>query len=103
MSLSLHVVAGEMLSVAELFLEQDMHPTVIIAAYRKALDDIITLLRDKIRCVCVCVCVCGVCVCDGVCVMVCVCVCSVKVDMDDHQELMKIVGSTIGTKFIKKW
>ena len=42
-------VAGEMLSVAEVFLEQEMHPTIIIAAYRKALDDIVTLLKDKIR------------------------------------------------------
>lgn len=40
--------AGEMLSVAEHFLEQQMHPTVIIGAYRKALDDMIHVLK-KIR------------------------------------------------------
>lgn len=40
--------AGEMLSVAEHFLEQQMHPTVVISAYRKALDDMISTLK-KIR------------------------------------------------------
>lgn len=34
-----------MLSVAEHFLEQQMHPTVIIWAYRKALDDMISILK----------------------------------------------------------
>lgn len=38
-------LAGEMLSVAEHFLEQQMHPTVIIGAYRKALDDMISILK----------------------------------------------------------
>ena len=37
-----------MLSVAEHFLEQQMHPTVVISAYRKALDDMISTLK-KIR------------------------------------------------------
>lgn len=41
-------LAGEMLSVAEHFLEQQMHPTVVISAYRKALDDMISTLK-KIR------------------------------------------------------
>lgn len=39
-------LAGEMLSVAEHFLEQQMHPTVIIWAYRKALDDMISILKQ---------------------------------------------------------
>lgn len=41
--------AGEVLSVATPFLEQKMHPTIIIQAFRMALDDIITLCRDKLR------------------------------------------------------
>ena len=41
--------AGEMLSVAETFLKQQMHPTVIIAAYRQALDDMVTFTKDRIR------------------------------------------------------
>lgn len=35
-----------MLSVAEQFLEQQMHPTVIISAYRHALDDMLDMLKD---------------------------------------------------------
>ncbi len=42
-------VAGEMLSMAEVFLEQQIHPTVIISAYRQALDDIVTITKEKIR------------------------------------------------------
>lgn len=40
---------GEMLSVAEPFLQQQMHPTVIISAFRQALEDLVEILRDKIR------------------------------------------------------
>lgn len=43
------VLAGEMLAVGEQFLEEQMHPTVIIGAYRQALEDMITVLEDKIR------------------------------------------------------
>ncbi|EEC01318.1 chaperonin complex component, TCP-1 gamma subunit, putative [Ixodes scapularis] len=46
---SVIILAGELLSAALPFLEQNMHPTVIIAAYRQALEDIVTLLKDKIR------------------------------------------------------
>lgn len=35
-----------MLSVAEQFLEQQMHPTVIISAYRRALDDMLETLKE---------------------------------------------------------
>ena len=35
-----------MMSAAQQFLEQKMHPTVIIAAYRKALDDMQDLLTQ---------------------------------------------------------
>lgn len=73
---SVIILAGEMLSVAEQFLEQQMHPTVIISAYRQALDDIVTIIRDEL---------------------------SVKVNVDDKEQMKKIVKSTIGTKFIKKW
>lgn len=38
--------AGELLSVAEQFLEQQMHPTVVISAYRQALDDILEALKE---------------------------------------------------------
>lgn len=38
-----------MLSVAEPFLEQQMHPTVIISAFRLALEDLLEVLKSKIR------------------------------------------------------
>uniref|UniRef100_A0A8C5FCE2 T-complex protein 1 subunit gamma n=1 Tax=Gadus morhua TaxID=8049 RepID=A0A8C5FCE2_GADMO len=43
---SVIILAGEMLSVAEQFLEQQMHPTVIIGAYRHALEDMLEALRE---------------------------------------------------------
>lgn len=44
-----HFLGGEMLAVAEPFLQQQMHPTVIISAFRQALEDLVEILRDKIR------------------------------------------------------
>lgn len=45
-----YVSAGEFMQCAEQFLEQKMHPTVIIAAFRKALDDMQDIL-ENLRCV----------------------------------------------------
>lgn len=45
---SVIVLAGEMLAAAEQFLEQQMHPTVIIREYKKALEDIITLVEGPL-------------------------------------------------------
>lgn len=73
---SVIILAGEMLSVAEQFLTQQMHPTVIISAYRQALEDMVDLLRDKV---------------------------SVPVDTNNRKEMLKIVNSCVGTKFISKW
>lgn len=49
---SVIVLAGEMLSISEQFLEQQMHPTVIIRAYRQALEDMVRILEDKVWLVC---------------------------------------------------
>lgn len=37
--IDLIVLAGEMLSAAEPFLERKMHPTVVVSAFRKALEE----------------------------------------------------------------
>lgn len=37
-----------MLAAAEQFLEQQMHPTVIIRQYKQALEDMITLLEGPL-------------------------------------------------------
>ncbi|KAH9513230.1 T-complex protein 1 subunit gamma [Bulinus truncatus] len=73
---SVIILAGEVLSVAELFIHQQMHPTLIIAAYRQALEDILEDLKNKI---------------------------AVPVDITNSEEMLKIVKSCLGTKFISKW
>ncbi len=45
-------IAGEMMAVAEPFLEQQMHPTVIISAYKQAMEDMVQIMKDKCRFVC---------------------------------------------------
>lgn len=65
-----------MMSVAEQFLADQMHPTVIIGAYRQAMDDMLEILRDQI---------------------------SVPVDVENREEMLKIVRSSVGTKFVHHW
>ncbi|KAK1876092.1 T-complex protein 1 subunit gamma [Dissostichus eleginoides] len=64
-----------MLSVAEQFLEQQMHPTVVISAYRQALDDILEALKEI----------------------------STPVDTSDRSMMLKIVHSAINTKALSRW
>ncbi|GFS25331.1 T-complex protein 1 subunit gamma [Elysia marginata] len=73
---SVIILAGEVLSVAEQFIHQQMHPTIIIAAYRQALEDVIYDLKNKI---------------------------ATPVDVNNKEEMIKIVKSCLGTKFISKW
>merc|ERR1719473_867837 len=73
---SVIVLAGEMLKVAEPFFEEKMHPTVIIAAYLRALDDAVKILENEI---------------------------STPIDLTDDAKMMEIVKSCIGTKLIKEW
>ncbi|XP_061752645.1 T-complex protein 1 subunit gamma [Nerophis ophidion] len=72
---SVIILAGEMLAVAEQFLEQQMHPTVIISAYRRALDDMLATLKEL----------------------------SVPVDTADRSMMLKIVHSAINTKALSRW
>ncbi|KAB1261059.1 T-complex protein 1 subunit gamma [Camelus dromedarius] len=72
---SVIILAGEMLSVAEHFLEQQMHPTVVISAYRKALDDMISTLK-KI---------------------------STPVDTSNRDMMLNIINSSITTKVLSRW
>ena len=89
--------AGEMLSVAQPFLEQQMHPTVIIRAFRQALEDILAVTKEKIRWVWpqppAAVVILGWPLPP----------CSVPVDTTSVDQLKKIVSSSIGTKFVRKW
>lgn len=73
---SVIVLAAEMLSVSQQFLEEKMHPTVIIKAYREALEHAAELLRDKV---------------------------ATPIDLNDQEHIKKVIQSCIGTKFIAKW
>uniref|UniRef100_A0A8C1KFU6 T-complex protein 1 subunit gamma n=1 Tax=Cyprinus carpio TaxID=7962 RepID=A0A8C1KFU6_CYPCA len=72
---SVIILAGEMLSVAEQFLEQQMHPTVVIGAYRQALDDMLNILKDV----------------------------STPVDVNNRDMMLKIINSAINTKALSRW
>lgn len=72
---SVIILAGELLAVSEQFLEQQMHPTVIISAYRKALDDMVTVLKEI----------------------------STPVDVNNREMMLKIINSAINTKVINLW
>jgi T-complex protein 1 subunit gamma len=72
---SVIILAGEVLSVVEAFLEKDIHPTVIVGAYFRALEDICEMVKDL----------------------------GVPINLEDDKDLTKIVASCIGTKFASKW
>ncbi|XP_028819299.1 T-complex protein 1 subunit gamma-like [Denticeps clupeoides] len=72
---SVIILAGEMLAVAEHFLEEQMHPTVVIRAYRQALDDILSVLEDL----------------------------STPVDVNDRKMMLRIIHSAINTKVVSRW
>ncbi|XP_057340333.1 T-complex protein 1 subunit gamma-like [Microplitis mediator] len=73
---SVTVLAGESLARADAFLERRMRPTIIIRAYREALENMFEILQDKI---------------------------SVEFDCNDRNKLVEVVKSCAGTKFIECW
>ncbi|KAK0395931.1 hypothetical protein QR680_001493 [Steinernema hermaphroditum] len=73
---SVIVLAGEMMAVSQTFLQQNIHPTVIIQAYRQALDDMIGLAETKF---------------------------SKTIDPKNRDEIAVVVRSCLGTKMMSKW
>merc|ERR1712055_1041125 len=73
---SVIILAAEVLGVSHQFLEEKMHPTVIIQAYRQALEDAASILRDTV---------------------------ATPIDMGDKVAVRKVIQSCVGTKFIAKW
>ena len=63
------------MSAVEGFLEREIHPTVIVNAYFKALDEIIRITESL----------------------------GEPIDIENEKDLQKIVSSCIGTKFSSKW
>lgn len=70
------VLAGEILASAQQFLDQKMHPTVVIRAYRQALEDIIAILQDEV---------------------------SMSIDLNNTEQVREVIKSCIGTKFMSTW
>lgn len=72
---SVIILAGEVLAAVEGFLEKDIHPTVIVNAYFRALEEIVKITNEL----------------------------GVPINLENDEDLTKIVQSAIGTKFSSKW
>jgi T-complex protein 1 subunit gamma len=64
-----------MLSAAEPFLERNLHPTVVIRGYVRALEDAVAII-DEI---------------------------AFPINTEDRSQMLKIVNSCIGTKFTQRF
>lgn len=67
--------AGEMLQVSEPFLEKQIHPTVVIRGFFKALEDATNFLDQF----------------------------AVKLDPNSRADMLKVVRSCLSTKFVNRW
>jgi len=72
---SVIILAGEMLSIAEPFLMKDYHPTILVQAYYRALEEAIRIADDI----------------------------SIDIDINNSSEISNIIKSCLGTKFASKW
>lgn len=72
---SVIILAGEMLSVSEPFLLKDIHPTVIVNSYYRALEDALKIAEEV----------------------------SHPIDIDSDFDLSNIIKCCLGTKFASKW
>jgi T-complex protein 1 subunit gamma len=72
---SVIILAGEVLASAVPFLERSIHPITIIAAYKKALEDSLEFLNQV----------------------------SIPVNIENKSEMMRLIKSSIGTKFVSQW
>jgi T-complex protein 1 subunit gamma len=72
---SVIILSGEILDTSIIFLERNIHPTQIVAAYNKALQASLKICK-KIR---------------------------VPVDLENRPQMLNIVQSCIGTKFSSRW
>lgn len=72
---SVIILAGEMLSVAEPLLEKNLHPTLIVSGYMKAMDDAFTIMKEI----------------------------AYPIDLNSPEALRDIVRGAIDTKFSSRW
>ncbi|KAI0563947.1 TCP-1/cpn60 chaperonin [Gracilaria domingensis] len=71
---SVTVLAGEILNICETFLQRNLHPTVIVSALFKALDDAVEFAEEM----------------------------SVAVDVNDDEQVLQLIRSCIGTKYVTR-
>lgn len=72
---SLIAAAGEILAQALPQLERNIHPVVIISAFKRALADALAIVEEI----------------------------SLPVDINDDKAMYKLISSSIGTKFVSRW
>ncbi|GAA6052033.1 hypothetical protein JCM3770_002331 [Rhodotorula araucariae] len=72
---SVIILAGEILAQALPHLERNIHPVVIISAFKRALEEALRII-DSI---------------------------SVPVDPSNEDEMLKLIKTSIGTKFVSRW
>ncbi|GAA6008533.1 hypothetical protein JCM10207_007146 [Rhodosporidiobolus poonsookiae] len=72
---SVIILAGEILAQALPHLERNIHPVVIISAFKRALEEALTII-DSI---------------------------SIPVDPSNEDEMLSLIKTSIGTKFVSRW
>ncbi|SAM06999.1 hypothetical protein [Absidia glauca] len=72
---SVIILAGEVLARALPHIENNIHPIVIISAFKKALEDALQIVEEI----------------------------STPVDVNSDEEMLKLIKSSIGTKFVSTW
>ena len=71
----LYEIAGEVLAQALPYIERNIHPIVIISAFKKALEDAIKTINEI----------------------------SKPLDVENQEEMLNLIKSSIGTKFVSRW
>lgn len=69
------ILAGEILAQALPQLERNIHPVVIISAFKRALKDALAIIEDI----------------------------SLPIDVNDDKAMFQLIHSSIGTKFVSRW
>lgn len=72
---SVIILAGEMMIAAKPFIERDVHPSIIVSAYHKALVEGVKIINDI----------------------------AFPLDINSDDDIKKALGSCIGTKFASRW
>ncbi|KXZ47618.1 hypothetical protein GPECTOR_34g777 [Gonium pectorale] len=72
---SVIILAGEMLHMAEPFLEKNIHPTVIVRGFARALEDSIKIIDEL----------------------------AFPIDTENREQMLNVVNSCIGTKFTHRF